>query len=329
MVALAIAAGALLSGCHSTVDSLGYDDPQGLNLHPMQGPTSPYPNAFGQVLGKSNAEIAQKISDAFDQLFHGDPSNEAIYFPVSGQPQAYIKDIYHGDIRTDGMALGMLIAVELGKQDEFNRLWNYAVANLQVMTGPDKGYFLSSCATTIDPVMPCFEPFGSQHMLMALLLAYDRWTLSAPDGGVAQATADAVAPATVDYATGAKALLTVMRHKVDQNGGLVDGVTDMIDANTALVFVQPDVTGADLTSPSIELPGFYDLWAQATGDPFWNRAATAARAYWARVAYPKTGFKDATEVPIGQFRQEFLTRLSRELCLKHVEHAPTIGIADE
>ena len=46
-------------------------------------------------------------------------------------------------------------------------------------------------------------------------------------------------------------------------------------------------------------------------------------------SYPKTGFKDATEVPIGQFRMEFLTRLSRELCLKHVEHAPSIGIADE
>jgi oligosaccharide reducing-end xylanase len=112
---------------------------------------------------------------------------------------------------------------------------------------------------------------------------------------VAQATSDAGAPAaaTVDYAAGARQLLTVMRHKVDQNGGIVDGVTDTFDPNTTLVFVQPDVTGADLTSPSIELPGFYDLWAQATGDPFWNRAATAARDYWARVAYRMTGLVPA------------------------------------
>ena len=53
------------------------------------------------------------------------------------------------------------------------------------------------------------------------------------------------------------------------------------------------------------------------------------RHYVHPFAYPKTGFRDAEEKPMSQFRMEFLTRLARELCLKHVEHAPTIGIADE
>jgi len=280
---------AALAGCRSTVDSLGYDDdPTGAHLRRMHGPAS-YPNAFRDLLGKTNAEIADKIASAFNQLFHGDPSTQAIYFPVAGQDQAYIKDILHGDIRSDGMGLGMLIAVEMGKHDEFDRLWNYARTSMQVQTGPDKGYFLSSCATSVNPGVTCFEPFGPQQMLMALLLANDLWGSPAADGGVALAGADAGTAAAADYAAAASELLTVMRHKVDQNGGIVAGVTDMFDPVSALVFGQPDSAYADVTRPSIEMPGYYDLWAQATGDPFWTRAAGAGRDYWKRVADPATG----------------------------------------
>jgi oligosaccharide reducing-end xylanase len=41
--------------------------------------------------------------------------------------------------------------------------------------------------------------------------------------------------------------------------------------------------------PSIVMPAYYDLWHQATGDPFWTRAAIAARAYWQRAAHTTTG----------------------------------------
>ena len=37
------------------------------------------------------------------------------------------------------------------------------------------------------------------------------------------------------------------------------------------------------------MPAYYDLWAQATGDSFWTRAAVAARAYWQRSSDPTTG----------------------------------------
>ena len=274
-----------LTGCHSTVDSLGYDGPTGLVInHLTPRPASSYLNAFRDVLGKTNTEISDKIADTFNQLFHGDASNQAIYFTVAGQDQAYIKDIYHGDIRTDGMGLGMLIAVELDKQDEFDRLWNFARANMQVQSGPNKGYFLSSCSTSVNPGVYCFDSYGPQQMLMALLLANDRWGSPDADAGVMLAAADAGTAAPIDYAAGARDLLTVMRHKVDQNGGIVGGVTDLFDPVTALVFDQPDVSHANLTRPAIELPGFYDLWAQATGDSFWNRAAGAGRDYWKRAA---------------------------------------------
>jgi oligosaccharide reducing-end xylanase len=258
------------AGCHSTVDSLGYNDASGIVLHKMTGPSS-YQNAFLDLLGKSHDEIAAKIASSFDRMFH---SEDAIYMTVPGQTnQAFIQDTLHGDIRTEGPGLGMLIAVELDKRDEFDHLWAYAKAVQQASAGAEKGYFMSSCAPA-PAASTCFDPYGMQHMLMALLLANDLWANAA--GGP-------------DYGADAKDLLTVMRHKEDENGGVSNGVTDVFDDSTALVFDLPTAKLTGQTRPSIELPAFYERWAEATGDPFWTRAAASARVFWRAAANPKTG----------------------------------------
>jgi oligosaccharide reducing-end xylanase len=265
---------ALAAGCTSTVDSLGYNDQGGIVLHPMTGPPA-YPNAFRDLLGKSDPDIATKIATAFAQLFHGDAGTQAIYFTV-GTDQADVQDVFHGDVRTEGMGLGMIICVELDKRDEFDRLWRYAKATLAVADGAAKGYFNSQCQVPgSNDWMACLDPFGLQQFVMALLLANDRW------GGVA---------ATIDYASDVKALLTVMRHKQDKNGGVVNGVTDTFDAVAQLPFDVPNTSAAGVSRPSIVLPGYYALWAQATADPFWTAAAASGRAYWQRAAHPTTGF---------------------------------------
>src|SRR6185503_4408181 len=102
-----------------------------------------YPNPFRDVLGKSEAEIAAKISAAFDQLFHGG-TGETIYSP-SGTDAAYIRDIYHDDIRTEGMSFGMMVAVQLNARTEFDRLWTYAKNTLRIERGANTGYFRSWC----------------------------------------------------------------------------------------------------------------------------------------------------------------------------------------
>jgi oligosaccharide reducing-end xylanase len=272
--ALAVAAAAVaVTGCTSTVDSLGYDGPGGIVLHPLTGPSS-YPNAFRDLLGKSDSDIATKLSGAFMQLFHGDASTQAIYFTM-GTDQAYIEDVYHGDVRTEGVGLGMLIAVEMNKQDEFDRLWRYAKGTLAVTSGPSAGYFNSYCQITGTLNWEtCLDPFGLEQFVMALLLANDRWGSTT---------------GTIDYGSDVKGLLTLMRHKEDQNGGVVGGVTDTFDPSARLVFDIPDSSAAGMSRPSIELPAYYDLWAQATGDPFWTAAAAAARGYWTRTANMTTG----------------------------------------
>src|ERR1700722_1033887 len=255
VVACAIACAA----CGSTVDSLGSDDTDSTVRHPLVKPAS-YPNPFGDLLGQTDAAITSKIDAAFMQLFHGDPSTQAIYVEV-GSDQAYIEDVLHGsEVRTEGMGLGMLIAVELNKTDEFNRLWTYSKAMLEVGSGPNQGYFQSFC----DPAdngtpTPCLDPFGFEQFVMALLLANDRWGSTAAN----------------NYAADALALFHTLRHKEDDNGGVTGGVTDSFDAAQMLAFDFPDVASAGVTRPSIEMPGYYTLWQEATTDPFWTAAAPA------------------------------------------------------
>jgi oligosaccharide reducing-end xylanase len=273
-VACALALGVIAS-CGTTVDPIGYNGAAGLPLGPLTGPAM-YPNAFRDLLGKTDAEIAAKIDGGFAQLFHGDMT-QAIYF-AADSTHASIQDVFHSnEVRTEGMGYGMLIAVEVDKPDEFDSLWTYAKSTLRVTSGASSGYFNSFCDTDTIPVA-CLDPFGLQQMTMALILAEDRFVrnATAPRPGV-------------DYAADARDLLTLMRHKQDENGGIVDGVTDTFDTSTGLVFDAPDISAAGIGRPSIEMPAYYDLWAQATGDPFWTAAAKAARGYWQRTANPTTG----------------------------------------
>jgi oligosaccharide reducing-end xylanase len=277
----------LFTSCKPTLHSVGCGDnsyARGAGLQPLSGP-SLYPNAFRDVLGKSDADISARLAATFNQLFHGDPSSQAIYFPT-GTDQAYILDVFHGDIRSEGTGLGMMIAVELGKRDEFDRLWRYAKAS-QYASGPGQGYFPSFCDQGGSPVA-CDDPFGLQQIATALLLARGRWKS---------------APGSIDYGQEASGLLDLIRYKQDYNCGIVDGVAGTFDPESHLAYDIPTVDSANTSRPSIVLPAYYELWRQATGDVFWTAAAAASRDYWKASANATTGLLpsrasfDGTPVP--------------------------------
>src|SRR5690349_10569508 len=83
-----------------------------------------YPNLFREYLGKSDAEIQAKLDGAWNQLFYGDDANERVYYPV-GSNMAYVLDVANDDVRSEGMSYGMMIAVQLNKKEEFDRIWNW------------------------------------------------------------------------------------------------------------------------------------------------------------------------------------------------------------
>ena len=92
------------------------------------------------MLGKSEAEIQQKIDRAWQQLFYGDDDTQRVYYPV-GRDMAYIKDIGNNDIRSEGMSYGMMLTVQLDKKEEFDKLWKWAHTYMLQKDGPYKGYF--------------------------------------------------------------------------------------------------------------------------------------------------------------------------------------------
>lgn len=275
--------------CAPTVDSLGHgvendaDAPGGDasgggdggaaalgTLSPRTGPSS-YPNVLSEVMGLSESMVSAEIDKVYDQLFHGDAATEAIYFRA-GSDQAYIQDILHGDVRTEGIGFGMMIAVQLDNPSEFDALWRYAESTLRIKAGPNSGYYGSFCDTSQLPI-ECTDAFGHQLMLTALMFAHGRWG----------------SEGDIDYEASALRLLEVMRHKEEENGGVVDGVTNMFDPSEQLPLDEPHISSAGVTRPAVVMPAFYELWFQATGDSFWKEAAASGRAYLARTAHPTTG----------------------------------------
>jgi len=271
---------ALLGGtaCSST-DKLGDYEPNDgqppplTKLNPLSGPSS-YPNAFVEDLGLTQAEVNSRLEDAFRYLFV-DPETRIL--KERGTDQAAIEDTLHEDIRTEGMGFGMMIAVQLSHRTEFDKLWAYSKALLRKPSGPVTGYFTSFCHGG-DREMPqfpdvCLDPFGLQQFTMALIFAHERWGSSG----------------RVDYEADAIELLRLMREKETTNGGIKDGVTNTFDATSLLVYDRPTNGGAQVTRPSIEIPAFYQLWQQATGDEFWGNAAQKAREYLRQCENAKTG----------------------------------------
>jgi oligosaccharide reducing-end xylanase len=272
----------LLTGCTTTTDSLGYDASGEGGLRPLDGPST-YPNPFRDVLGKPQAEIDAKIEGAFAKLFHGSPDTEAVYFVV-GSDGAEIRDIYHADVRTEGMGFGMMIAVQLDRRDEFDRLWRHTKRTLRA-TGANDGYYASFC-DNVDGLtsVACIDPFGMEQFAMALVFAHGRWKSSG----------------AIDYEADALELLDVMQHMEERNGGIVDEVTNVFHADTKLASHEPNLSAWSFTRPSIEAPAYYALWSQATGDEFWAGAARAGRDYTRLVSNQTTGLVPVRAYLSGQ-----------------------------
>ena len=91
--------------------------------------TGRYRNLFAEI-GKSQAEIREKVDAAFQQLFHGNPTTETVYYEAGTNPNgplAFVTDIKHRDVHSEGLSYGMMIAVQLGKKAEFDAIWNWSI----------------------------------------------------------------------------------------------------------------------------------------------------------------------------------------------------------
>jgi oligosaccharide reducing-end xylanase len=232
-----------------------------------------YQNLFAELLGKSDDEIQAKLDAAWKQLFYGNDDTQRVYYPV-GTDMAYIMDIGNGDVRTEGMSYGMMIAVQMNKKEEFDRIWKWTKTYMYQKDGPYKGYFAWHCKSSGEQIDANPASDGEEWFVMALLFASGRW-----GNGTG----------LLDYRAEAQAILDTMLHKEEQNSDLA---TNMFDAKTRQVVFVPTIgRDSSFTDPSYHLPAYYELWARWADkdNEFWKQAIQASREFFKQAAHPETG----------------------------------------
>jgi oligosaccharide reducing-end xylanase len=249
--------------------------------------TGRYRDLFAEA-GHSKKEIDAKIEAAYRQLFHGDPDTELLCFPAGENengPLAYVPDIQHTDVRSEGMSYGMMITVQLDKKPEFDALWNWSMTYMYHAdpTHPTYGFFswqMRYDGTVMDELP---APDGEEYYAMALLFAENRWGNG---------------KGLYDYGAQARRLLGHMVHRapikgpVRQRGGVTEHtVGKEVHDDPPMILFSPDERNG-FTDASYHLPAFYELWAR-WGDErdraFWAKAASASRDLFVKAADAKTG----------------------------------------
>ena len=136
-------------------------------------------------------------------MFHGNLTNQTVYYEAginANGPLAFVTDIKHRDVRSEGLSYGMIIAVQLGKKGEFHAIWNWSKTYLYVSetNHPSFGFFAWQARTNGARMSQFVAPDGEEYYVTALYLAAHRW---ASRTGI------------FNYKEQADELLTRMRHR--------------------------------------------------------------------------------------------------------------------
>jgi endo-1,4-beta-D-glucanase Y len=215
-----------------------------------------YRNLFKE-LGKTDAEINAKVNTTWNRLFTGDETYR-IYNPV-GSDMAYILDSGHDnpDVRSEGMSYGMMMAVQMDKKNEFNRLWKWAKTYMYNESNRGKngrGYFAWQVNPNGSIIDAGCAPDGEFYFVTALLFAHARW------GSESGATN------LLNYRQHAMQLLYDMIHRDTAKGDNNNEPpmfrdTDYNGHGKYMTTFQPQGSAGQFTDPSYHLPAFYEVWA--------------------------------------------------------------------
>ena len=228
-----------------------------------------YRDLFEEYLDMEQALVDEKLEAAWNHYFYGRDESQRLYYPVE-EDMAYIWDVGNNDVRSEGMSYGMMIAVQLDKQEEFNRIWKWAKTYMYHDSGPRKGFFAWHCETDGTQIDPGSASDGEEWFAMALFFASHRW-------GNGQGI--------YDYQAEANAILDAML--LDRDPPL----TCMWDKEEKMVRFVPVKIWAQVTDPSYHLPAFYELWARWAdhNQGFWKEASQVSREFFRKAAHPETG----------------------------------------
>jgi oligosaccharide reducing-end xylanase len=268
---------------------------------PAPEPTQITKNLFGGLLGKSDAEVDEKVTTAVNRFFGigtGEPATPVTdagyrcYYELPQDPtQGFIWAADSNDIRSEGMSYGMMIAVQTDLHDQFDRLWKFTKTNLQYpadsTTSAWQNYFKwqgrvdttnpQSWVVTYGPTtVPA--PDGDEYFAAALYLAHRRW---GSDGAV-------------NYLEEAQRISSSMLHNAPTPSmGMMDPARyPIIHQTENMVTFVPQGNSNGFSDPSYHLPAFYDLFAldgPAADSAAWTSVAATSRDFLQRSANENTG----------------------------------------
>ena len=262
-----------------------------------------YRNVFVEM-GYQPAQVDVKLKEVFNDVFRG-PNK--VYFEV-GDTMGYVSDIKNHDARTEGMSYGLMVAVQFGEKDIFDRLWRWTKKYMQHQSGIREGYFAWSCKVDGTHNAEGAASDGELYFITALLFASNRW---GDNTGI-------------NYKAEAQRILNCIQPKdytpePRQGFGGFGGFAPqqqgpqkmyLIDPETKLITFTPDGFGQRFTDPSYHIPAFYEVWAKYADDgraDFWNACAKASREFLHKCIDEKTGLNgdqcqfDGSEMPAFRF----------------------------
>ena len=96
-----------------------------------------YPNYLAEI-GIGDGEARKRVEEAFETIFF-DPAEN---FCHRTEEDAWcMVDTGNNDARTEGMSYGMMMCVQVGRKDIFDKLWTFADRYMRLREGPNAGYF--------------------------------------------------------------------------------------------------------------------------------------------------------------------------------------------
>ncbi|SHK68949.1 MULTISPECIES: glycosyl hydrolase family 8 [unclassified Fibrobacter] len=222
--------------------------------------TGNYESPFKTVLGKTDEEIQEKMDQLWNHYFKGD-NNSKVYYDKGNE--AYILDVNNRDVRSEGMSYGMMIAVQTGHKEEFDKLWNWAKNHMWHKGGGWDGYFAWQRNESGSGGDDNCAPDGEMYFMMSLLFAANRWNDS-------------------KYMDDAQYILKKMWD---------NGQHSLFNPQHYVITFQPQGNENNFSDPSYDLPAYVDLFARwsTSNQDKWSKAAKATRDHLYKSSNTKSG----------------------------------------
>ena len=222
--------------------------------------TGNYESPFKTVLGKTDEEIQAKMDQLWNHYFKGD-NNSKVYYDKGNE--AYILDVNNRDVRSEGMSYGMMIAVQTGHKEEFDKLWNWAKNHMWHKGGGWDGYFAWQRNESGSGGDDNCAPDGEMYFMMSLLFAANRWNDS-------------------KYMDDAQYILKKMWD---------NGQHSLFNPQHYVITFQPQGNENNFSDPSYDLPAYVDLFARwsTSNQDKWSKAAKATRDHLYKSSNTKSG----------------------------------------